>query len=785
MRRELLFFLLLISLPSALADFTAFGETSFNIETCDSTASNLTVFNQNGTNSYTIFVDGKGSEFITFSTTDFTLNEGQQALIYTYYNVSCGTKPGAYPLDIIFTDGELELYLTQELNITVPDSINLSVKETSQVSTPCQETTYTLNLHNPTNSNEIYHFTSSGHKDTKLSENRIVLEPNEKHELTFTFSPLDCTAFGTYPFTINLQAEKSGQQKTLELEAIVKPSDIPELAKGVKTVRTDYVDSTAELTIENKGDRTTNYILAIEGADWASITPESVILKAGEIKTIQLRLSPEEDTPQGKHKITFTATVDETGIQYSKEITVNLKPPTFAERNPILVGGIALGILILLVLTVLLIKYVRTPQFKKKYAKWKEARAKRKVQREEKRKKLLAQRVEARKRELEARAREAQRQKEQRERAEKKIERKLAKELKKDYHLIAKKDLVIGQKPKKTYKILTIIFLILLALAVFALGAALWNNKDAVIAGFAILAVIFLAKWLSTFRVIIGKWKYVLAGQRVNLNCWKKGITSLIVIPENAVKNLMVSVRKVKTRTAPAQTVFQTIKIRANANSKFIATFSVPKKFFKHDKLDDLRLAKYTGKGWTNVPLNKAGEKKNAHFFSAEIEEGTYSLYSRTKPKDNSLRNTIIMAVAVAAIIALAIYLRPAQDAPVTVGIPPQTWEANRIHTLNLSSYFKDPDQDVLQYTASGNNHIIIDFVGDAAQFTPEQGWSGEERVKFTADDGKGGIVESNNVILRVTKPLIPSRYQGIFGMALAILVVIFLLLMVRSQKRR
>lgn len=785
MRRELLFFLLLIVLPSVLADFTAFGETSFNLETCDATTSNLTLFNQNGTNSYTIFVDGKGSEFITFSTTEFTLNENQQALIYTYYNVPCDIKPGTYPLDIIFTDGELELYLTQELTITVPDSINLSATETSQVITPCQETTYTLNLHNPTNSNEIYHLSSTGHTDSKLSENRIVLEPNEKHELTFTFSPLDCTAFGTYQFTINTQAEKSGQQKTLELEAIVKPSDIPELAKGVKTIRTDYVDSTAELTIENKGDRTTTYTLLIEGIDWAQLTPETVTLKAGEIKTIQLQLSPEEDTPQGKHKLTFNAIVDETGIQYSKEITVNLKPPTFAERNPALVGGIALGILILLVLTILIIRYVRTPQFKKKYAKWKETRAKKKAQREEKRKKLLAQRVEARKRELETRAREAQRQKEQRERAEKKIERKLAKELKKDYHLIAKKDLVIGAKPKKTYKILTIVFLIILALAVFILGASLWNNKDAIIAGLAILAVIFLAKWLSTFRVIIGKWKYVLAGQKVTLNCWKKGITSLIVIPENAVKNLMVSVRKVKTRTAPAQTVYQTIKIRANANSKFIATFSVPKRFFKHNKLDDLRLAKYTGKGWTTVSLSKAGEKKNMHFFSAELEEGTYSLYSRTKPKDNSLRNTIIMAVAIAAIIALAIYLRPAQDAPVTVGIPPQTWEANRIHTLNLSSYFKDPDQDVLQYTASGNNHITIDFVGDAAQFTPEQGWSGEERVKFTADDGKGGIVSSNNVILRVVKPLIPQRYQGIFGMALAVLVVIFLLLIVRSQKRR
>jgi PGF-pre-PGF domain-containing protein len=784
MRRELLFFLLLIALPSVLADFTAFGETNFNIETCDSTTSNLTLFNQNGTNSYTIFVDGKGSELITFSTTEFTLNQGQQALIYTYYNVPCDTKPGTYPIDIILTDGELELYLTQELEITVPDSINLTAKTTSEVTTPCQETTYTLNLHNPTNSNEIYHLSSTG-KNVKLSENRIVLEPNEKHEITVTFSLLDCTAFGTYPFTINVNAEKTNQQKTIELETIVKPSDIPELAKNVKTIRTDYVDSTAELTIENKGDRTTTYTLLIEGIDWAEISSESVTLKSGEIKTIQLRLSPEEDTPQGKHKLTFNAIVDETGIQYSKEITINLKPPTFAERNPVLVGGIALGILILAVILVLLIRYIRTPQFKKKYAKWKETRAKKKAQREEKRKKLLAQRVEARKRELEARAREAQRQKEQRERAEKKIERKLAKELKKDYHLIAKKDLVIGAKPKKTYKILTIIFLIILALAVFTLAAALWNNKDAVIAGFAILIVIFLAKWLSRFKVIIGKWKYVLAGQRVTLNCWKKGINSLIVIPENAVKNLMVSVRKIKTRTAPAQTVYQTIKIRANAESKFIATFSVPKKFFKHNKLEDLRLGKYTGKGWTNVSLNKAGEKKNAYFFSAELEEGTYSLYSRTKPKDNSLRNTIILAAAIIAIIAFAIFLRPAQDSPVTVGIPPQTWEAGTIHTLNLSSYFKDPDGDALAYKTTGNNHITIDFVGDMAQFTSEQGWSGEERVKFTADDGKGGIVSSNNVILRVTKPLIPSRYQGAFGIILAIIVAIFLLLMARSQKRR
>jgi len=785
MRRELLIFLLLIALPSVLADFSAFGETQFSINTCESATSNLTLFNTNGTNTYSILVDGKGSEFITFSTTEFTLNEDQQALIYTYYNVPCDTKAGEHPLDIIFTDGTNELYLSQEIVVKIPENLNLSVDQTSEVITPCETSTFTLTLHNPSNTTEIYHLSLSGNNDAKLSENRIVLEGNEKHQITLTFEPQDCTVHGTFPFTINAQAEKSEQQKTLELETIVKPSDIPLLAKGINKIRTDFVDSTAELTIENTGDRTTTYQIAVDGISWATISPESIVVKSGDIKTLQLRLTPTNETQTGKHTLTLLATVDETGIQYAKDITINLKPPTFYEKNPVLTAAVGVIIIAILVGLVFLIRYTRTPKFKQKFAKWKQAREKRKAQREEKRKKILAQRIQAREKDLEMKAREAKKRKEQQERIEKKIERKLAKELKKDFHLIAKKDLVIGPKHKKTYRILTIIFLILLAIAVFALWNVLVANKESVLFGIAILAVIFIAKKLSKFRVIFGKWKYLLAGQNVTLLGWKKGLTSIVISPKFAVKNLMVSVRKIKTRTSPSPVVYQKIKIRANAEADFTATFSVPKRFFKHNKLDDLRLAKYNGKNWTTVSLSRAGEKKGEYFFSAELTEGTYSLYSRTKPKNNSIRNTIILVGIIAALIGLAVLITPKTENPVTVGIPPQTWESNTIHTLNLSSYFNDPDGDQLTYSASGNHNIMVDIVLDTAQFTTEKGFSGEERVKFIASDGKGGEVESNNVILRVTKPLIPSRYQGIFGIILALLVIIFLLIVARSNKRR
>lgn len=790
MRKEFSLFLLLLLLPSAIADFSTFGETELTIKTCESSSSNLTIYNFNGTNTYSIFVDGPGSEFTTFSATEFTLQEGAAALISTFYNIPCETKQDIYTLDIIISDSQIEQYLTQQIKVIEPDNINLSALKTDDIITPCQTSTFTLNIQNPLNATEIYHLTSRGHENGKLSETRVTLLPFQEHELTFEFAPQECTLSGTFPFTIAIETEKTEQYKELELETIVTPSDIPEIASGVNKIRTDYSDSTTEISIENTGDRTTTYQISTKGIDWAQISPQSITLKPQEKRQLQLRFTPTNETSQETYTLTIEATIEETGIQYTKDISVNLSPPNLIERNPIFFGAIFATAFVIIIGIIFTIQYTRSSAFKKQLAKWKTQRDKVKKQKEEARRKQLLKREEIRKNELEQRVKAAERQKQIQKRIEQKIERKLAKELKKDYHLIAKKDLIIGKKPNKIYKILSIIFISFIAATVFTFYDVIWNNKEAVAAGLGILAAIFIVKWLSTFKVVYRKWKIVLESQKVNMNCWKKGLTTLIASPKSTVKNFIVLAKKTKVRTQPSPTVYQTVNIRSNAESTFIATFSVSKRFFKKNKIEDLRLAKQNGKGWTNIELKLAGENKNSYFFSAELPtSGIYSIHSKTKIKPGlPITKSIVMTGIIALLIAAAVFSQNTREPQDIAGIPPQNWEANQIHTINLTEpgRFTDPDKDnKLTFSAEGNNHIKIDIVDGIAQLTPEQDWSGEERVIFIATDENGETAESNTVILRVKKPIIPQKYQGFIGIALSFLVIALLLLIARSQKKR
>ena len=84
-------------------------------------------------------------------------------------------------------------------------------------------------------------------------------------------------------------------------------------------------------------------------------------------------------------------------------------------------------------------------------------------------------------------------------------------------------------------------------------------------------------------------------------------------------------------------------------------------------------------------------------------------------------------------------------------GIKTQVWEEDTILSINLDEYFKDPDNDELAYSSSLSGNVTITINDGVARLKPNKDWYGREEVFFIADDGKGGIVKSNNVTLIVT----------------------------------
>ena len=777
----LLFIALILPLVNA-QDFNAFGDTTVNAIPCGSATRNVTIQNtRDAQSTYSLSVDGDASDYVTFSTLSFVLDPQQSATINTFYNIPCNARPGTYATDLYFTDGEVEKILTQDVIISTPDNINVTVQQNSAVIAPCETAGYTLELNNPLNFTEIYSISASGHPNAHVSEKSAVLLGEESKTIMVLVTPDDCTESGTFPLTVQVETEKSGQSEEYPLELIIKSTDIPVLAEGTNKIRTGYEDSTAELTIENTGDRITQYGLSIEGASWATISPSTVSLNPGQSKTIALRLAPAEEKA-GAYPVTLSATVEQTGIRYDKDLTIVLRPETLFERNPALVIAIIVVILAIIAGVYYLVKYFRSPAFKGRLQHWKEKREANKKAKAQKRAELLRRKLELHRKEMERKQAE-------RERIKKQIERKVEKAYKKDYHIVAKKDLIVGKTKTDKFRILSIILGVIILILIAAAWKLIAPNMAFVGVGIIILAVVYIAKDLARNRTIRINWKYLPENTEKTISAWTKGLTLLSLTSEKAIKKFKLVIRKTRAKAAPSPAVYQTILFKTNAPEEVLdtkATFSVSKKWLarKNADVEDVRLARYSNQTWNTIPLKKTGESKEAIFFTADINKyGTYSLYARVKkqPMQASQKATWIF-VGISLVIALAIALSPQPH--ITRGIPPQAWQQDMVQSLDLSNYFKDPDGDVLTFTATETKHITIDIAGSTAYMTPETGWTGEERVKFTAEDEKGGKMTSNTVPLRVQKILIPARIQPYIAIVLAVIAIILLILSVRLQKK-
>jgi len=784
-RRTIIFLLIALFLPSVSADFLAFGDTTINAVPCGSTTANVTIQNTLDTQAtYSLSVNGDASDYVTFSLLSFTLEPNASTNIQTFYNIPCNIRPGTYSTDIYFSDGDTEKVLSQELNVAIPDNVNATISQTSAVIAPCETAGYTLSLHNPLNFTEIYNIDATGHPNVHISEKRVVLQGDERKTVIASVVPEDCTQSGTFPLLVTIDAEKSNQHKEIPLELIIKSTDIPVLAEGTTKIRTDYVDSTADLSIENTGDRTTQYTLSLEGATWASIAPTKITLEPGQSKVIGLRLKPTKDITKGSYPITLTAIVEQTGIRYGKELTISLQPQTFFERNPAIAIGALVIILAIVVIIVYLVRYLRSQKFKDKVRHWKEKREAKRKAREQKKADLL-------KRKLEQERKDIERKQAERERIKKQVKRQIEKDFKKEYHLVARKELVVGKHKINVLKIIAVI----LAIVIIALIAAFWKiiapNYTYVLIGVAILLVIFIAKKMARARVIKASWKNLISNQTVTLHGWKKGLSLLSITAKNPIRHFKMLVRKTKAKITPSPAVYQTFILKTNTPEEattYKATFTISKRWLarKHADADYIRLARYFNQSWTSIPLKKTGEGKSEIHFTADIsKQGTYSIYAKVQKTPMSKGRKLLWALVGIAVVAAVIIMISPQSGNVANGIPTQSWQQDTVHSINLATYFKDPDGDKLTYNATGQKHITIAISGTTAYLTPEPGWTGEERITFTASDRRGGTISSNLVPLRVQRAYIPASIQPLITIILAVIVIIIVLFAVRSYKAK
>lgn len=85
------------------------------------------------------------------------------------------------------------------------------------------------------------------------------------------------------------------------------------------------------------------------------------------------------------------------------------------------------------------------------------------------------------------------------------------------------------------------------------------------------------------------------------------------------------------------------------------------------------------------------------------------------------------------------------------IPIPNQKLFMDETYSMILQDFFTDTEQPNLQFSAAGNLHIKITITNGFATLIPDQGWTGAEKVTFSASDGTQSV-SSNEVLLNVTQ---------------------------------
>ncbi|HSU72613.1 MAG TPA: PGF-pre-PGF domain-containing protein [Candidatus Binatia bacterium] len=830
--------LVLVILATAVSaqfveDFSVAAEPSFSTFQGASADSYFQVTNTGSVASgYSVaVVDSDAARWVQMGPLSFTLQPGQSQIVLLHLAVPQDTEPDTYELETVFTTTlGMTASVVQDITVDVPQNVLLQAIPAKTIS-PCGTASYPLTVINTGTFAEEYDLTVSKNVApiATFTKDHFTLGAGKNESTTLTLTPKDCAKAGDTAFTVTGVAKSTESKTTLDLTLSVENTFIPKLEAANKRVNTDA--NTLNATITNTGVKKTTYTLGVTGADFVSVSPNSITVEPGQTGTIEISSKPKSDVAQQPYPLILTASVDD--IKYSVPFTLTVKNPTWVELHLWFLFKMVIFAIILIIIAVVAIgrwvAYTETPAYQEKKAERDKLRAEQQAAREKEAAKAAKEREKLRAEKLE------QKELDRKQRAQEKLEARLAKErnkgakeaaaeLKATHVLISREKLqgeAIARRSNAFWWIALIILILAAGVLLYGFRTYLLANRDAVITGgIALLIVIIL---LIVYRVFFSaksatqEWVALKPRRENQLETgWRAGLGQLWIRVTELIPNAKLTVmgtRRNPTFIAPEGAVYQYLTIApegvtADQVEKQRFMFRVARSWLERHEIAEggIKLMRYTADGWRGIGTEKVrSDEKWVYYQASAVGFEPYAIVGKSRVKREPVTGIapgwwflILGIIVVAAVLGGIYYLALAGKtgteivgAPTASGIPLQAWDEDTAHTIDLGTYFRDPDGDPLTYSYTPVANIVVTISGNTATLTPEKDWFGERTITFTADDGKGGKVNSNAVKLIVRDVPEPTfwanaragfeRYAGYVVAGIILLVILIVLLEYRK----
>ncbi len=327
-KKILLILLLLVALPSVLAEFSI----DIQPETRQSCPTEINLFTIPITNTgsdqsiYTISLSGSAAKWAVAAPPGFVLSPGETQAVFVYVTPSRDVRIGRYSLDISINDGKASRTITEEIIIKECFGATLLVAEAEKTICSCEETDFLFKL---TNSGEwvenyILHAAGSASIWATTSEQVVRLQPGESKEILVHIAP-GCENIGVYGLTLTADSETSEAVDSANVGLVIKGCyDFNAYLEQNYYSFCENSEIKVPITIENKGTSSDKYKLSVSGPSWISLDKTKLEINGGGGATVNLVAFPAYGV-SGKNSAKIAIESDKGSERKEIEVDLNVQ----------------------------------------------------------------------------------------------------------------------------------------------------------------------------------------------------------------------------------------------------------------------------------------------------------------------------------------------------------------------------------------------------------------------------------------------------------------------------
>lgn len=296
---------------------------------------------------YTIEAEGNIKDWISLSSDFISLKRDESKIITAFINAP-STAEGQYFFTLVIKSQTTDIVKFAESSIIVNPCYTFSVESDEASLTMCERSTedIDLNLINKGSTVNTYKLSLEGPLWANLNKNQITLNKNQDSDFKILLNP-ELGVEGNFKIDLKVLTEKGSLQGITSYNVNVKKCyDVAINIERDSDIICNSLSNKYAVNIKNLGEVDTDYILSIEGPEWAKLEDQKLNINEGDEENINLEISPSNDAESKEYEIKITAQAFDSS-KVSSQDTIKIKvisteecfqPSVQAQRDTITVN---------------------------------------------------------------------------------------------------------------------------------------------------------------------------------------------------------------------------------------------------------------------------------------------------------------------------------------------------------------------------------------------------------------------------------------------------------------